>query len=42
MVRLGSGDILSSSGKFVDVMPGSGVHWGPVYSGIYANKARCE
>ena len=37
-----SGMISSSSGKFVDVMPGSGVYWGPVYSGIYANKSRFE
>ena len=32
----------SSSVYLVDVKPGSGVYWGPVYSGIYANKARCE
>jgi len=37
-----SGTDGSSSASLVDVMPGSGVYWGPVYSGIYANKARCE
>ena len=37
-----SGMVGSSNTNLVDLMPGSGVYWGPVYSGIYANKARCE
>jgi len=37
-----SGTDGSSSASLVDVMPGSGVYWGPVYSGIFGNKSRYE
>ena len=32
----------SSSVCLVDVMPGSGVLWGPVHSGIFGNKSRYD
>ena len=37
-----SGRIGSSSASLVDLVPGSGVYWGPVYSGIFVNKSRYE
>ena len=32
----------SSNANLVDLMPGSGVYWGSVYSGIFSNKSRYE
>jgi len=37
-----SGGDGSSSASLVDVMPGSGVYWGPVYSGNFSNISRYE
>ena len=32
----------SSNANLVDLMPGSGVYWGPIYRVIYGNKSRYE
>jgi len=32
----------TSSASLVDLMPGSGVYWGPVYCGIFGNKSGYE
>ena len=37
-----SGGDGSSSASLVYVMPGSGVYWGPVYSGNFSNISRYE
>ena len=37
-----SGMVGSSNANLVDLMPGSGVNWRPIYCGIYGNKSRYE
>jgi len=37
-----SGTDGTSSASLVDLMPGSGVYWGPVYSGIFSNISRYD
>ena len=37
-----SSTVGSSSARLVDLMPGSGVYWGPVYSGIFSNISRYD
>ena len=37
-----SGMVGSSSDSLVDLMPGSGVYWGPVHSGIFGNNSRYD
>ena len=37
-----SGRVGTSSASLIVMMPGSGIYWGPVHSGIFGNKSRFE